>query len=174
MNLTNCPICDKKLVTPRGEPDSPAVIIGEFPGRKEIERRIPFIGQAGRALRYELALMGLDMLNYRITNIWMHRPNEKCFEWHKEQVIKEAKGKKVVLLLGSDCAELFIGKKVMEIAGLPVKSALLESEFIVCSPNPAIVFQRNGKVGELRFALNTFKNLLSEQRSEEIIEELGF
>jgi uracil-DNA glycosylase family 4 len=165
--IDRCPFCKAKLVRPSGPKESPVLILGEFPGWKELVEGFPFVGEAGNVLRKELAREGLDLKQFRLSNLWLHtenKDNEECRNWNFEQAIKEAAEKKVVFLLGSDCANFFIGKGVMEISGLEVVSPLLSSvETIICSPNPAMVLRDGSKVGEVRLAIHRFAKILEKK-----------
>ena len=78
--------------------------------------------------------------------------------------LKECQNRKGILLLGSECAKTFLRKGVMEVTGLRVEDEcdLFKADVVICSPNPAIVFQPTGTVGELRFALERFAEAVDE------------
>lgn len=158
----NCPYCGVDLVRAAGSKSSDVLIISEFPGDEEIQQGIPMVGPMGRVLRSELAYLGLDLRTFRRTNLWMHIPNsqEECYKMGIEAAIKEAKGKRVILLLGSDVVKYFVGKNVSDVTGLRVKSDKLSAPIIIAAPNPAIVF--HGTVGEIRFALKKFRDAVEE------------
>ena len=156
-----CPHCDTEDTVPAtGNKDAEVLIVGEFPGVDEIKTSKPFSGNTGTILKKELRYLGLDINTCRVTNLWLHEPNnnEKCYNHGIEQVIKEAKGRKAILLLGSDVTEYFVGKPVLSICGIQVKSPYFSAPLVFACVNPAWVFKNN--VGELRWALKKFVELL--------------
>jgi uracil-DNA glycosylase family 4 len=156
-DIYTCPICKSTDCVPAGGKEkSKILLIGEFPGEDEIKSGKPFSGATGSVLRIELAKLGVDLSRMRITNLWLHIPNhqEDCLKYSVEGVIKEAKGKEAILLIGSDTVKYFCDKKVSQVNGLEVTSNYLSAPIIMCCIQPAIVF--HSVIGELRFALKRF------------------
>jgi uracil-DNA glycosylase family 4 len=57
--------------------DNPIMIIGEAPGKKEVELQSPFVGKAGENLNYLIKLSGLDRCrDFLITNAFPFRTYE--------------------------------------------------------------------------------------------------
>lgn len=154
-----CPNCQKLLVPPAGPPKAPVLIVGEFPGWNEIQRGIPFIGMAGDILKKEFAKVGIQYSACRVTNLWQHAKvkGDAEFSWHLSQCIKEMRGRRAVLLMGSDCAGAFLEDGVLDVAGMKVKSPLFPKDvkLVMISPNPALLI--HDTVGEFRLALAKFK-----------------
>jgi uracil-DNA glycosylase family 4 len=157
-----CPSCASDCVPPRGPKTGDILLIGEFPSTDELAQLKPFCGPAGGVLRTELARHGIDLWNMLITNVWLHAPNdnENCFQAGFEECIKLAKGKKAILLIGSQTVEYFTDHKVSDVTGLEVSSKYLSAPLIMATYNPAIAFHR--PVGEIRFAISAFANKLKE------------
>ena len=156
-DIYTCPICKSPDCVPAGgNKHSKILLIGEFPGDDEIRTGKPFSGATGTVLRTELAKMGMDLSQFRIANLWIHKPNhnEECLNYSVTQCIKEAKNKEAILLIGSDTVKYFSGKKVSQVNGLEVKSDYLSAPIIMALIQPATVF--HGCVGELRFGLKQF------------------
>ena len=156
-DIYTCPICKSNECVPAGGNEhSKVLLIGEFPGQDEVKSGKPFSGATGGVLKAELAKLGIDLYGLRICNMWLHIPNheENCLMYSIEQVIKEAKGKQAILLIGSDTAKYFCDKKVSAVNGLEVQSNLLSAPLIFACVQPATVF--HGAIGELRFALKRF------------------
>lgn len=156
-NIFTCPICkDESCVPPSGKKTSPFLIVGEFPGVEETIKGRPMIGLTGKVLKRELGLLGVDINQVRLCNLWQHKPNgnEDCFKHGMEVVINEAKNKKVILLLGSDTVKCFTGENVSNVCGLTLVSSYLSAPTIIACVNPAIVF--HSAIGELRLALKKF------------------
>ncbi len=139
-----------------GPTSSKVLLIGEFPGKDEIIRGIPFIGVTGEILKTESVRAGLDLSSCRLTNLWYHAKDEKgCdMKLHLNVMAKEFKGKKFVLLMGSDLTKALFERGVMDLAGLERKSDRFPGIRFFVSPNPAILL--HGPVGEFRLSLNRF------------------
>jgi uracil-DNA glycosylase family 4 len=146
---------------PPGGPEKAAIlIIGEYPGKEETERAQPFCGPSGRVLRSELDKIGLNLDEIRVTNVALHQfPEEECYQFGLEQAIREAKGRKAILLLGSECSRIFLGKGVLTISGLKVESKYLSAPIIRAAINPAALL--SGTVGEFRLSLSKFAKALA-------------
>jgi uracil-DNA glycosylase family 4 len=158
-----CPVCSSdKLVIAHGPTKSSVLIIASEPGEEELKQGLPMVGNMGNVLRTELAYLKFDFKSARRTNLWRHTPNKnkECLQNGMEEVIKEAKGRKGILLLGNEVADLFVGKSVMKVAGLNVKSDYFSAPVIVCCPNPAMAFHSGHGIGEIRLALTKFIRLL--------------
>ena len=176
-----CPVCGTEDCVPAtGNPDSKILVVGEFPGKEEIKEGKPLVGATGGVFRAEMRRLGYDVAMFRICNLWHHeqlQPKDKnykdCLQQGLSQVIKEAKGKRAILLLGSECTKVFCNCNVRDVNGLQVKSVYLSAPLIVASYNPAYVF--NQGVGELRLALGNFVKLYEQMmKPENIIKELGY
>jgi uracil-DNA glycosylase family 4 len=151
--------CGKICIEPSGPTNSPILICGEYLGRAEAEAGRPFVGPSGRILRAELDKIGLNLDECRVTNLVNHEfPEEGCYQFGLEQVIREAKGRKAILLLGSECSRIFLGKGVLTISGLVVHSKYLSAPIIRATINPAALL--SGTVGEFRCALAKFSHAL--------------
>lgn len=159
MNIEKCEHCGESLIKPRGPKESDILIISEFPGKNELEELKPFVGPAGRVLRTELAKTGFDMSAIRITNVWLHERNdqEECYMLGKEAAIKEADGKKAIILAGSSVVKDFLGKGVLSVSGLNMECNLLSAPIIMPMPNPANAIK--GTVGEIRLSLYKFAEM---------------
>ncbi len=153
----DCPICHAEDCVPASGPkNSPVLVIGEFPGESELKQGKPLVGPTGGIFRTEMRKLGVDVSTFRLCNLWLHTPNKNkdCLQYSMDQVIKEAKGRKAILLLGSDVVKVFCDESVLDVNGLQVKSIYLSAPIIVASVNPAYVF--NQGLGELRLALRNF------------------
>lgn len=62
------------LVFGDGNADSGIVLVGEAPGKTEVEQGRPFVGQAGRNLEEFIAIMGITREDLYITNVVKFRP----------------------------------------------------------------------------------------------------
>lgn len=168
----SCPICSQKLVMPAGPPDSPVIIIGEFPGHFEILQGWPFAGPSGDILRTELDRVGIRLNKCRQTNLWLHgippakqgKTENPAYaaeaKMHSDAMLEELvhKSRKVALLMGSDVAKYFGYGKVSDVTGLEVKSDFIPKRIraLACY-NPAIA--EYGTVGEIRLAIERLASL---------------
>jgi uracil-DNA glycosylase family 4 len=154
-----CPFCHTtEMVFPSGPADAEILIIGDAPGADEIGKGRPMTGPMGLLLKQELGRVGIDFRMCRKTNLWLHVPNKdiKCFQYCMDMAIKEAKGRKAILLLGAEPTKVFCGVSVSTVSGLKVTSPYLSAPLIVAMYNPASIFQKGGVVGEVRLALEKF------------------
>jgi hypothetical protein len=103
--------------------------------------------------------IGVNLDDCRVTNLVNHQfPDERCYTFGLEQAIREAKGRKAILLLGSECSRIFLGKGVLTISGLVVHSKYLSAPVVRATINPAALL--SGTVGEFRLALEKFSRAL--------------
>lgn len=166
-----CPACSQRIVAPSGPRNSPVLLLGEFPGRTEVEQGRPFATHtmfitAGRVLRTELAMAGLDFNTCRVSNLWLHEPNDSdnCFEEGKAIALEEAKGRKAILLIGSLVVETFTAYKVSEVSGLQVDTPMLSCPIVYALFNPALVFQPGRGIGEIRMGIQKFAKRLEQEK----------
>lgn len=159
-----CPSCATEVIKPFGYTNSDILIIGDAPGKKELQKGKPYVGPTGNVLRQEMKRVGINLYNCRISNLWLHAPNgnENCMDVGKNVALEEAKGRKAILLIGAIPVEYFTGYKVSEVSGLEVDVNMFSTQIVYAMYQPAIVFQGLG-VGEIRFALESFANRLREE-----------
>jgi uracil-DNA glycosylase family 4 len=103
--MATCPICQQRIVPASGPISSDVLLVGEFPGFEELQRGVPFVGEAGKILEYELFLVGLNLRGFRLTNLWQHAKPDKmnetsqqCFNHFVVELTKEMRGRKVLLM----------------------------------------------------------------------------
>jgi len=170
LTRNKCPYCEQLLVEPYGNPESDILLVGEFPGDKEMQRGAPFVGEAGGILEYELGRAGIDMWSCRLTNLWQHYATKdiSCFEYGLKSLTQEMAGRKV-LMMGSELATYFLGDKVSKWYGLKVTSALFPRsiQFAIVAPNPAIALHQ--PLGELRLSLQKFVRAVKEENCQKVI-----
>lgn len=170
MSDKHCPSCAERICPPSGSKESPILIIGERPGKAEMEAGRPFSTHhmyitAGAVFRKELARVGLDLVRFRVTNLLLHEPNdnENCVKVGYDLALEEAKGKSAILLVGSDVVEAFTQYKVSDVSGLQVDSAILSCPIIYASVNPALALQPGRGIGEVRHAITKFAQRLEKE-----------
>jgi hypothetical protein len=88
----------------------------------------------------------------------LHEPNDDagCLVVGGQHAIREAKGRKAILLVGSDTVKYFTQHSVMDVCGLRVKSNFISAPIIMACVNPAMVFKPGGCIGEMKLALQKF------------------
>jgi hypothetical protein len=162
-----CPSCAELICPPTGR-SAELLIVGEFPGKEEMNQGRPFASNpnfmtAGRILRKELERCGVSLSDFRICNLWLHEPNknENCFKAGYDNVLDEAKGKMAILLVGSDVVETFTGYKVSDVTGLQVDSTVLSAPIIYAMVNPALAQHR--ALGEVRHGVEKFTQRLEKE-----------
>jgi uracil-DNA glycosylase family 4 len=162
-----CPACGKKLIEPVGPEDAPILIAGEFGGYEEQRSGIPWVGPAGKVLRAELEHAGIKYNECRVTNLYMHQKPPKgmdpevaeaCLKWNKQQLLNEMKGRKAILVIGSEMARHFLDGGIMENEGLRVRSPLFPRsvEVAVAVRNPAMCTMKGRVLGGIREAIENF------------------
>lgn len=168
-----CPICGSTdVVPPDGDEKSPYLIIGAYPAKEEVKEHRPMAGKTGNVLKAELRKLGRDICEFRICNLWHHPPQldkddinyNKCFEYGATLAVKEAIGRKAILLIGADTAKYFCSCSVEAYNGLLITSQYLSAPIIMAMIQPTTVFK--GGVGELRLALSKFVRQLEKLENE--------
>lgn len=163
----HCPACGEKICPPSGK-SSDILIVGEFPSREEMIQGRPFASNpnfmsAGKIFRKELERLGVSLSDFRVINLWLHETtkDENCFKAGYNNVLDEAKGKKAILLVGSDTVETFTEYKVSDVNGLQVNSNILSAPLIYAMVNPALAAHR--ALGEVRFGVEKFVHRLEKE-----------
>lgn len=122
-----CPLVDQPFVPGNGPAQTDLVVVGQAPGDKEVERRKPFVGPAGIALRRALALAGVDPSKVYFTNTVLCHPGKSvgtnrdqrpppaaiaaCLERLKREI--ERTGARWILAVGAVAAAGVTGKRVV-------------------------------------------------------------
>ena len=172
--MTICPSCQKGCLTPTLR-TTPFMIIKEMVTQNEIEADTVF-ALAGRDnfgkpehstsyyLQKELAMVGLGMNTFSLTNLYMHVPpkgrktkedrllQDACTNFSISELIKVAQDKKIILMMGAYTVKTFTGYSVTDVSGLLVKSDYLPNvPIIIPAPNSDKLM--NLPIGELRNSL---------------------
>ncbi len=74
------PRLDDRAVAPEGSLNARLYLVGEAPGRREVETGRPFVGPAGAALRDMMREAGIDVWRVRLANAIPFRPIERSPE----------------------------------------------------------------------------------------------
>lgn len=149
-----CSCGDTNTVHAGGPSNSPVLFVGAHPGDDEIKSGRPFSGPSGGVLRSELARQGIDTNRIRMCNLWLHAPNkdEKCFQTGLLELLKETKGKKLIVLFGAEPVKYLCNVSVEAYNGLIVTSSYISSNAVIMACiQPTNVFK--GTVGEVRTSL---------------------
>lgn len=119
--------------------------------------RLPFVGASGVVLRQELARIGQDIDELGLGTLWYHAKNDnpKCLDKSLGALIKALQPFPKVLLLGSECSQVFLNDYVTNISGLWLESPLLPGKQVMAATNPASIL-KGGGFGEFRLALELF------------------
>lgn len=161
--LYKCPICGKDNCVPAsGSKNSPVLIIGSFPGKEELKEGRPMVGRNGGILRAELGRCSIDMKRLRITNLWQHAENKNagCLVDGAKKAIQEAKGRKAILLIGSQATKYFGNCSVQDYNGLLIHSDYFSAKIVMPCIQPINVF--SGGVGEFRLTIQKFAALVED------------
>lgn len=165
--MSHCPTCNSPICPPSGK-SKDILVVGDFPSELDRSMGTPFATSyifmtAGKIFRKELEKCGVSFNQLRVMNLWQHKPNEdeRCYQQGYDGVLSEAKGKKAILLVGSDVVETFTKYKVSDVTGLQVDSHILSAPIIYAMVNPALSLHRG--TGEVRFAIEKFVNRLEQE-----------
>ena len=162
-SFSRCPKCGKILIAPFGNPTSPYLLVGDFPGYHESIAGIPFAfrgkpteTRSGDILKDELNRVGISLHTCLLTNLWQHQKDEKgCdLSLHLDQLVSLFPQRTHVLLMGSEVTQALLGVKVNTVSGLQVKVPGFSTQHFWASPNPALAMAQ--PIGELRLAVKRF------------------
>nr|WP_255547813.1 uracil-DNA glycosylase [Crassaminicella indica] len=126
---------DKEIVLGNGSINSAIVLIGEAPGAKEVEEKLPFVGQAGKHLEEFLNILELDRGELYITNTVKFRPTRKSSKTGRE--INRAPSKKEIEDFKEylfDEIDIIKPKVIVTLGNVPLKT---------------MMSNENNKIGEL-------------------------
>lgn len=174
MSNSICPSCQKGCLSPIIRA-TPFLIIKEVCTQNEIEADTVFalagrdnFGRPENTTSYylfkELAMVGLGMNSFSLTNLYMHIPpkgrktkedrllQDACTNFSISELIKVAQDKKIILMMGADTVRIFTGYSVTDVSGLLVKSDYLPNVPIII-PAPNCNKLMNLPIGELRCSL---------------------
>jgi hypothetical protein len=169
--MNSCGVCGQELIRPSGRPNSRILLIGEFPGREELNHGVCFIGKTGMVLEYEMRKVGLPSHLVHMTNLWLHDPTwdkshkkvvqSPCLQWMVQNMLDYMARYPYVLLMGSELGNAF-GFPVSKWSGLQIKSPLLPPtcKVVMLMPNPAEAMA--SVVGEVRLGLSRFAQHIEE------------
>ena len=149
--------------------NNPFVIIGEAPGKREVELRTPFVGKAGENLNYLINLSGLDRCkDFLITNAFPFRtfennknrtPTSNELKIGAELLKKELEivKPKIILLLGNSAIKAFsyINKNVKKLKKCGIYKIDNQQIGVCFHPSP-LAFNRKDIRNKLE---EFFKNL---------------
>ncbi|MCA3749401.1 MAG: uracil-DNA glycosylase [Rubrobacter sp.] len=161
-----------------GRPGARLAIIGEAPGKQEVEQGRPFVGRAGKLLDELLEEAGIDRSEVYVTNVVKVRPTKEAggrtqnrpprageiregIEVLEEEL--EAIGPKVLVLLGTTPAKALIDRSFTMRAG---RGSILRSKLLglpaLATYHPAYLLRLRG-AGSEDYA----------RMREQVVEDLG-
>ncbi len=160
MSRVACPKCGNLLIPPTGLEQADILLIGEYPSYDHIRSgRLLGDAKVDEILRKELSRVGIQLSACRYINVWQHGKNKECDpQWHIDHILPEISGHKLVILMGAEATRAFVGKGIMEVAGLFVKSKLFPKVKFFAIPNAATLLR--GDIGEMRLALEKLQKKL--------------
>lgn len=87
----NCPLRGTPVVPPNVNVNARAILIGEAPGKEEVEQGRPFVGASGLELNRALKACGVDRRTLHITNTLLCQPPENNYAKLEKQRAKAIK-----------------------------------------------------------------------------------
>jgi uracil-DNA glycosylase family 4 len=190
-----CPLAKSDFVPPFGSKTSSIMIVGEAPGKKEVEKGQPFVGRSGSLLGEVLAELGLDRSHLYISNSVFCHPTEgnknrtptdeeiNCCRGHLEWEIEEIKPKVVVTMgkvplaaiLNKKIEEIKISKMVESVIDLETLSSKYKGVLLIPSYHPAAALYspdsgyRDSIKNSVKLALEESNKQIKRKAKKEII-----
>ena len=117
-------------------------------------------------LRHELSRWGVDLYQLRVAPMWYHPPTKikGDYDYHIQQTILEAMGKKFVLLLGSEATKFFLNLNSIACSGLVLQSDLLGAKYVIGTQNPNDVLSKSA--GEFQLGIEKFAKFYKQERTK--------
>lgn len=119
-----CPYRKGRTCGTSGPEDSELCIIGEAPGREEVRRGAPFVGQSGKLLEKALEKANIDMSKAYLINSLSCLPTEsppsrEAIESCRERVVEQALShpRKLILTLGNSANRSLMDEPSFKITG---------------------------------------------------------
>lgn len=164
-NRSVCPICSQTAFSFRGVEKSPYLILAEAPTTDDHVKCLALSGGAGWILRNELDRQNCDLASYRLGFMYWHemkrdKESEGCRIASIENAIREAYGRRAIMLLGAKTIKYFCNIGIDTVSSLRVHSQYLKCENIIAGPNPTVAL--SGTIGEIRLLSLRWKELLDE------------
>ncbi len=151
--MANCPVCNVPSIFHEGKSGSPYLLVLSKPYEQQSN------GWRGKqltgidVLQKEFFRVGIDLNDFKIAYLNIHDgADELCYQAGRNSVLENAKGKKAVVLVGTEVSQEFCGKSSDDVAGLQVDSVSLSAPLVFVLPKPESVFVKGSGVGELRLA----------------------
>jgi hypothetical protein len=163
--MSTCPACSELATPPSGRKNAPYLLVFTKPYEQVSSWRDNKTTGLD-VLRKELAKAGLDLVSdFRIASLWLHEPgkNDECYNAGRDLVLEESKGRKVVVLVGSDATEEFCGMSAGDVAGLQVDAPAFSAPIVFVLPKPEGVFVRGYGIGELRLSCQKLAKALENE-----------
>lgn len=170
---TLCPVCGETGVYGRGPKDSDRLIILSHPDWADVMHSLPFTivpkkTTGGYVMQREMRRVGLELTDFRTVCLWPHKDigDVRCMEEQEKLVLEEAKGKRIVLLVGAQSVSRYTGYNVSDVNGLPIESGVLSAPIIYPLVSPSSVLVTGQGVGEIRFGLGEFAARLAKDKEQ--------
>ena len=147
--------CGRSIITRTGDPKARVAVLGDYPFFDELRSGVAFRGSIGDILRSELGKVGVQFEQLYGLHFWNHIKTDECdVALHAQQTLEAIKDCKLILMLGNDPCQHFLGYSAPEISGTIQKSKFLPKSIIVAGPIPASFLR--GPIGELKLAIEKF------------------
>ena len=162
--MSLCPACGDEGSSPKGSKNSKYLLVFNKPYITPAVRSYKDKVTGIDVLRKELARVGLDLAEFRMTWLWLHEPgkNENCYTVGRDIILDEAKGKQAVVLVGAEPVEEFTGLSASDVYGLQVESPTFSSPIVFVLPKPEGVFVKGAGIGELRLSVEKLGRILGD------------
>lgn len=154
-----CSGCGDSVLQPMGKKDSPVLLLGDEPTDQDYASGYPFAGPYGTILEGEFHYLGFRLRDIRRMYVWPHYNTKKpeCFQDGLNRVFQEARGRKIIILMGAQVVKYFTGKSIMQVSSLITPAEYFPNAIVIPAPSVSTIFK---DVGEFRLALDVVKEEL--------------
>lgn len=175
----NCTLKNETFVSSEGLnlESSDFIFVGEAPGRDEVLKKRPFIGQAGQLLNQTLSFLNIERQRCLITNACSCRPEsnrtptfeeiQNCYN-RLEYEIKQ-KQPKVIIALGGTAVQAIFNNKDLKISTVRKTPGIWSDEFkcwIVPTFHPASLLYVPSRFTDYMRDLKKIKSLQNKAQGE--------
>lgn len=165
-----CVTLGRRHVPSCGDPSSDVMIVGQSPGKVEVEMGRPFIGPSGEVLEFLLDEAGLSREDVYMTNVLKCNPPNNRFahpverlNCYKEWLLPElmAVNPKIVLLLGKDAHTTLLPPKFAFGHNIITRNPKSKRIYLT-SYHPAYFLRNHSRIPDFVAVGATLRELLDE------------
>lgn len=154
MSRNRCSSCGYMLVAGVGDPSSPDLVLRDYPDFEDQKNGRHLTGPTSEIIKAEFQFARMSLNQCYVTSLYPHVHSDDCEFNYLDEAVTLFKGRKKVLLLGTDAVEPFFNRKAIDLCGVWQKHVAFPGvKFMPCI-SPATVLSSD--LGEFRLALSRF------------------